>query len=249
MRNELELEGPYPLIPISNPNFDFSDKHNAAQSFATEMALTHNVIIRALNQIWLNAPLVKPEDETALAGYGLTCLELVHIHHAGEEKVIFPQLQSRLDMGQNWEQHHALEKPMMAFQVHLQNVHDKIEQYDSEKLLRLLRAVAGPLVWHLHEEIPTISPERMGAFTSQELTKLVHDLEEYLQGLAESTTLFPFIMTNHDRSDAPDWPPVPTHIKWFGAHVGFHRHHQYWKFSPFTIAGEPQNYYSSEDER
>ena len=121
--------------------------------FAADMSLVHNVFIRALNSMWRNAPLVKPKDVGAFAGYSITCIQTIHQHHHGEEAYIFPYLQTKLDMAHNLEQHEGFQTGMDAFEDYMKKVQSKEEAFDAEKTRDLLKAFADPLVQHLHEEV------------------------------------------------------------------------------------------------
>ncbi|KAF8964792.1 hypothetical protein BDZ97DRAFT_1814499, partial [Flammula alnicola] len=215
---------------------------NIALWLANELSLTHNVIIRALNSIWLNAPLVLREDEADFVQYNLTCLEMIRSHHEAQEMVIFPRLQEKIDMRKNVVQHLEFDAALKNFKAYLVKVHDRVEPYDSERVLELRKALGSRLVQHLHDEISTVSTKRLSVFTNQELNEILNALEEHNRGLRESTTHFPFVMTHHNQEDARNWPVVPTSVKWVGNHVGFHLHRSYWKFSPYTMGGDFQTY-------
>jgi hemerythrin-like domain-containing protein len=120
---------------------------------AADMSLVHNVFIRGLNSIWRNAPLVKPNDVDAFAGYSITCIRTIHEHHHGEEKIVFPYLQTKLDMSHNLEQHEGFHAGMDAFEDYMKKVQNKEETFDAEKTRELVKAFADPLVQHLHEEV------------------------------------------------------------------------------------------------
>ncbi|KAF8964791.1 hypothetical protein BDZ97DRAFT_1659789 [Flammula alnicola] len=243
---------PYALIPLSqNPVIaKFDDLDDVQSWLAIDMTLIHNVFIRGLNSIWRNAPLVKPADVNAFAGYCLTCTAFIHYHHHGEESLIFPFLQTKLDMGHNLEQHRAFQEGMDAFESYIKNVEGKKEEYDGAKARHLLEAFAGPLIQHLHDEIPTISPERMKAFDDDKegLRGMVKKFEEHLKAQPDKLAVFPFAATHHVHKEAPNWPPAPALIMWFAKNIAPWRHPRqalYWKFSPFTTNGEPQTLYGT----
>lgn len=165
-------ENPYPLISLPNAPFLAVVSDDLAAYMAYDMILIHNVFIRAMNSIWRNAPLVKPEDEHAFAGYSLCFLAAVHDHHHGEESIIFPFFQTKLDMAHNREQHEALHAGMDVLEEYMNQVFIGTEKYDGEKTRELLKAFADPLVQHLHDEIPTISEEQLRLLDEDGLQKL-----------------------------------------------------------------------------
>lgn len=57
------------------------------------MALAHNVIIRGLNSIYLQAPHLKPSDHSSFISYCKCWAELLDEHHDMEESVFFPEIE------------------------------------------------------------------------------------------------------------------------------------------------------------
>ena len=137
------------------------------------MALVHNIIIRGLNSIWTNAPLVcstNPEGKTDsestaasslkscpdianLMGYAQMLLIMIHQHHHGEETVIFPLLQEKVDMGINVDQHESFQTPMKALEQYIGDVKEGREIYDWKTMRRVTEEFAEPLIEHLREEV------------------------------------------------------------------------------------------------
>jgi len=151
--SDSDVENPYPLISLSTVPFLAHVTDDLAAYLSDDMVLVHNVFIRAINSIWRNAPLVKPADEVAFAGYSLCCLSAIHAHHHAEEMFLFPFFQTKLDMSHNLEQHESFHAGMDTFQQYMNNVFEKKDKYDGEKTRALLKAFADPLVQHLHEEV------------------------------------------------------------------------------------------------
>jgi hemerythrin-like domain-containing protein len=57
------------------------------------MALVHNVMIRAYNSIYLQAPKLKPGDVPDFLHYCQAWHETVKGHHESEEGVLFPEIE------------------------------------------------------------------------------------------------------------------------------------------------------------
>ena len=57
------------------------------------MVIVHNIIIRGLNSIYIQAPHVKPGDYADFIGYCLCLSAVLHSHHHGEESIIFPGIE------------------------------------------------------------------------------------------------------------------------------------------------------------
>jgi hypothetical protein len=151
---KVDHEGPYPCIPITcSVDLDFGNHSNISLWFPDDLALTHNVIIRALNSIWLNAPLVLAEDEADFVGYCLACVDLIRAHHTTQETRIFPLLQEKIDMRTNVVQHLAFEASLHEFEAYLKKIQHKAESFDNVRILELRQAFGYKLVQHLHDEV------------------------------------------------------------------------------------------------
>lgn len=73
------------------------------------MAVFHNLLLRSLNTIYLQAPSVKDRDKKAFIGYAYCWYDAIDAHHAGEEKEFFPWIEEAAGepgiMDANIEQH------------------------------------------------------------------------------------------------------------------------------------------------
>jgi hypothetical protein len=129
-------DGPFKLIPT--PLFTQGPDKPVDQyvTVASQMAIAHNTIIRALNRyslpspspishlrifhrltetsIYLQAPHVKPEDYKDFIGYSLCWYQMITNHHRGEEDRLFPQIEEKTEKGLmevNVEQHRTSPSP------------------------------------------------------------------------------------------------------------------------------------------
>lgn len=143
----------WPLISIPNAPVYFDPTASLGDWFSVEMALTHNLMIRSINSMWRNAPLITPADEVAFAGYILSGVQFIHNHHDAEEHIVFPRLQAKLDMQHNVDQHEAFQEHMLQLEEYFKKVQTKQEKYDAETTRRLLESWGDPLVVHLTEEV------------------------------------------------------------------------------------------------
>ncbi|KAG5645176.1 hypothetical protein DXG03_006801 [Asterophora parasitica] len=153
-------------------------------------------------------------------GYALSCAEAIHLHHHGEEAIIFPILSTELDMGHNVEQHEAFTGALAVFEKYMTQVQTRKEEYNAEKTRQLLRVFAEPMVTHLHDEIPTISAERLRVFSKLKLDTMVKglerlrliwpysncdtNLEKHIRDQPFFTTM-PYTVTHHDFVTYPSW--------------------------------------------
>ncbi|KAF5309285.1 hypothetical protein D9611_014659 [Ephemerocybe angulata] len=242
----------HPWAVITLPSYPFQGRisEDFAEHIAGEMSMVHNIIIRSLNSIWVNAPNVgtkgrKDGSVAAFVGYSLVALHNIHEHHDTEEAIFFPVLKdSGLGemVAENVEQHRVFHEAMAEFEAYLRNVRGGTETYDAEKLRKLLKAFADPLVRHLHDEINTLRPEVMHSIDKAVLQKLWKDLDAHIQSQGGLFTTIPFMITAHNPSDAANWPPFPGPLRWLVKSVFYRVHSSYWKFAPYTLSGQPQTF-------
>lgn len=75
-------------IPLTCEQQDDPFTHDASQ-----MALVHNMMIRAYNSIYLQATRVRPEDVADFLHYCSAWYMMIKGHHDGEEEVYFPGIE------------------------------------------------------------------------------------------------------------------------------------------------------------
>src|SRR4051794_33719179 len=89
------------------------------------MALSHNVFIRGLNSIYLQAPNLQPEDHSDFINYCKCWCAVLNNHHRMEEATVFPLIEELTNekgiMDVNVEQHrecHSLSIQVVAPDAH-----------------------------------------------------------------------------------------------------------------------------------
>jgi len=123
------------------------------------MALAHNVIIRNLNAIYLQAAnITLPTDILDFMQFCQMTTETLHHHHSIEERYFFPVIAQYTGvpgiMEGNISQHHAFETGVEDFNKYIYKV--TVEEYDGKEVRRLVDAFRPALETHLNEEIGTI---------------------------------------------------------------------------------------------
>jgi hypothetical protein len=132
------------------------------------MACVHNILIRGLNAICLQAHGVKEAaDITDFLWFIHAWAHTVHEHHDNEEKNTFPMLEMQTSekgvMERNIGQHHAFTPGFQAMENYVASVTKKQEEYNADKLQGLFDSFAPLLVEHLRDEITTLLElERFG---------------------------------------------------------------------------------------
>lgn len=134
---------------------------------ASEMVNIHNVIIRGLNSIYLQARSIPPADHGSFAHYMHQWHRLLDAHHAGEEHTFFPAVERLAGeagiMGANVDQHRAFHDGMERFGAYaLACVRGEVV-FSGEEVVRIVDSFGGPLTEHLSAEIQSLLDlERFG---------------------------------------------------------------------------------------
>lgn len=148
------------------------------------MALVHNTFIRALNSIYLHAPLILPSN-THLARDLLTYCQcwvaLVALHHQTEEKFLFSAFETRVSgavgiLAANVHQHEEFHDGLAAFEKYVESALAVKEAYDSARLLGLIDGFSESLMRHFSDEIETLMRMRE-AGKVEEVMKIHEEFE------------------------------------------------------------------------
>jgi len=162
-----------------------------------DMALIHNVMIRGINSIYLQAPHIQPTDVIAFAQYCLEWHNLLTVHHTGEETTFFPAVEALAGekglMEGNVEQHHAFQDGLEEFGAYLTAVVEKKERFDGQRLVKIIDGFGKTLVQHLTEEIASLVELRR--FGEEKMAGLLPAMDHEAQHNMVSFTL-PFPFTN-----------------------------------------------------
>lgn len=122
------------------------------------MALVHNVILRGLNCIYLQASQVgSPEDVSDFVSFCDAWSCVLHSHHNTEETVYFPLLEEQARkkgaQAHNHEEHETFISGLLAFDALLIGIKNGGDRYDATHLLGLIDDFGPTLERHLHNEI------------------------------------------------------------------------------------------------
>lgn len=128
------------------------------------MALVHNTFIRALNSIYMHAPLIASTNKSLVRDLLTYCqcwVALVDLHHKTEEKFLFLALEKRIPaakglLATNVHQHGEFHDSLAEFEKYVKSVLDGDDPYSPERLLELIDTFSEPLMKHFKEEIPSL---------------------------------------------------------------------------------------------
>ena len=125
---------------------------------ATDMAQVHNIMIRGLNSMLIQAPFIStPIDTKNFVDYALSFCILIHEHHNTEEVLVFPLIEDATGlpgiMDKNVVQHEAFLPKLHDFKNYLAQMKLGVRKYDAKKFVALLNSFAGLMVEHLTDEV------------------------------------------------------------------------------------------------
>jgi hemerythrin-like domain-containing protein len=121
------------------------------------MALIHNIILRGLNCIYLQAPNIRsPSDIQDFMSFCDAWSCTLHSHHKTEETVYLPLLEEQCQekgvQARNHAEHETFLQGLLVFDVFVAEVRDNGE-YDGTKLVKLIDSFGRALETHLTNEI------------------------------------------------------------------------------------------------
>ncbi|MBE3047596.1 hemerythrin domain-containing protein [Candidatus Bathyarchaeota archaeon] len=124
------------------------------------MASLHNIVLRGLNAIYLQAPHIQPADEKSFCAFIANWHSILHLHHAAEEEDAFPLIEKMAGekgiMEVNVEQHEAFQSGLGALEGYAAGCAAGKETYDGRKVVEIIDGFGAVLAEHLADEIPTI---------------------------------------------------------------------------------------------
>ncbi|KAH6669653.1 hemerythrin HHE cation binding domain-containing protein [Plectosphaerella plurivora] len=251
---------PFALIPT--PLFQGKEESGSFQPdmyerVASEMACVHNMILRGINSIYLQAPYVKPADVPAFVQYCIQWYRLLDVHHTTEETSFFTDIEKMTGekgcMDANVEQHHAFADGVAAFKGYLYRCAEDQQQFDGRKVVEMIDLFGSVLVQHLTDEIPTLIA--LGRFGDDKMSgleaKFAKEGEENMKSLGLVSGL-PWCFVNHDITYEgglwSSWPPAPAPVKFLCKNVIHWVHMSWWKFGSCDRAGRLRPLYAVPEE-
>ncbi|KAH8646133.1 hypothetical protein BX600DRAFT_477184 [Xylariales sp. PMI_506] len=235
------FEEPYSLIPTPFAALPSGEKPDVFNDAATEMAMAHNILIRGLNSIYVQAPHVKPADQADFLGYARNFVNVLTVHHDGEEESFFPWCARTtgepdvmdVNVGQHKEFHGGLD----LLQEYLTATAAGQEPYDGARIVALIDAFGPALTRHLAEEIQCILDlRRFGVEKMKGIAKaLAEDGQANMGkiGLLEGI-VFAFLGQDatYENGIWANFPPTPPGLKSVVMGVFYYWRRSWWKFSP-----------------
>ncbi|KAK0705786.1 hypothetical protein B0T21DRAFT_377584 [Apiosordaria backusii] len=223
---------PFPLIqtPVFAAKQDANAKPDSFDRAASEMANAHNLMIRGLNSIYLQAPHIAAPDVKPFCRYIAAFTNLIHVHHHGEETQFFPEVKKLSGvegiMETNVHQHGVFKKGLHELDDYVTAVLADKQEYDGKKVVGMIDAFGGSLVEHLRDEIPTLQRLRELDGEDEKMAGLIEKImneegESSMKALGMPGMLWYFANLDiHYENDMwLDWPAAPGPVKFLSRNV------------------------------
>ncbi|KAI1360613.1 hemerythrin HHE cation binding domain-containing protein [Xylaria arbuscula] len=237
---------PFSLVTTPTSQLRNGEKPNEFVTAATHMALAHNLMIRALNAMYLQAPHVQSQQEKPFLQFAELWYRVVEHHHRTEEEIFFPMLEEMTGekgvMQENSKQHDAFQAGLGTFISYVRQCISQEKGYSGEELVHILDGFAPVLCQHFLDEIPTLlALEKYGDKVKGFFAKFVAEVEKTQQELGVLAGAV-FVLATHDVEFEggihDDFPPIPSVITWGLRNVAWWAHNDWWSFAPCDRAGK-----------
>ncbi|RGP74487.1 hypothetical protein FLONG3_6046 [Fusarium longipes] len=235
------------MISSSKSGDSPEKRATGARKCAAEMTVVHNMLLRGVNAIYLQAVNVAErgtkKDKSDFANFAWSWSEEVLTHHKVEETLIFPEINRIAEvpglMDANIEEHHLFHVGLDEFRAYVDKLRKGEDELDGRKLNGIIDSFMPVLRDHLENEIDTLVGLEKYADKcdwGKWFEKVAADLGA--QGMKTATMrneIVPLAMILHDKTFEnglwSDFPPLPWFamviIRWL-----FVRTHQdWWRFS------------------
>lgn len=205
---------------------------------ASVMALGHNVFIRGLNSIYLQAAHISPPDYTHFISYALCWAEVLDAHHEMEETTLFPAIERITGevgvMEKNVEQHHAFLPGLAAYKEYLERVRNSPLTFNAQHLLALITSFAPILLEHMADEIATLlSLSHYGE--KLPLLKMIETESAKTPLHVSATGGTPFFFRHLDIEFEgglwKNWPEMPSLVWWVMLKTAGRWNKSWWSFA------------------
>ncbi|CEJ62864.1 hypothetical protein PMG11_11349 [Penicillium brasilianum] len=206
------------------------------------MTLAHNLTLRHLNAIYLQATGVQnSQDIQDFLFFCKTWVDELHAHHAGEDEILFPMLDTFTGtkgiMSKSEEQHNAFLDGVDEFSQYIQRV--TVREYDGTELRRIIQGFANPLLLHLRDEpiqLLQIGEKFGGARLKSVWDKFESTLIKEGMSKWDKHIILPLALGTNDHDFEggahAKWPPFPFFLPFLIRVYFGKRHSGAWRFFP-----------------
>lgn len=250
-------DGPFPLIKLEDcgpqvQNADFNKPIQGLERSIWEMAAIHNVFLRGLNAIHLQAINVgargTEQDKRDFVEFAAVWAKGIHEHHDLEETYVFPTIERLTGvegiMAANVQQHVAFHDGLAKYEGYLESVAEGKEKYDGEKFRGIIDSFGELLGQHLNDEIPTLRglhqyDDKVDWLAFQK--GIEEKLMEVVDAPGVKDKWYPFVVSNNDKHAFDGafklFPGTPWFISLILDWFFVPKHKNLWRFSSCTVKG------------
>jgi len=240
-------DGPYKLLPTPRSALKGQPESGASRN-ASEMALIHNILLRGLNCIYLQATNVKkPEDISDFMAFCDAWSCTLHSHHNTEETVYFPLLEEQSQekgvMARNHAEHETFLPGLLTFDEYISDVKADAKSYDGSRIIGLVEDFGPALEAHLQNEIGLL--EGLEKDDQIDWDLLGKTMAKHSKKVADRVREVPFLITNSDVTyesgiHGARFPPFPWFVSQIFRWVYIPQLKGAWKFASCDDYGMPK---------
>ncbi|CAN8103979.1 unnamed protein product [Discula destructiva] len=233
-RSSRKADGPLSLVPTpqSQPN----SKQDQCTDDASQMALVHNVLIRAFNSIHIQATKVRAEDVVDFLGYCIAWHKMLQGHHDGEEEVFFPGIEKATGvkgiMDSQVDEHAAFSEGLKKFKDYIDACLADPSQYAGHELVKIMDTFGEVLAVHLASEPPKIATLSQYDF---DLKPISDQTASHSLKFMHLTDVLPVLWFNRDvEFEGGRWtnfPNMPSPVKWVLINAAGSWQKRWWRFA------------------
>lgn len=209
------------------------------------MALIHNVIIRGMNSMYLQAEYISPSKASDFLTFCQCWSELLHNHHHCEEHAYFPVIERACGLegiaDSNVDQHEVFMVGLHKFDDYVYKVAPT--SFSGDKLIEILDLFCANLQMHLTDEILWI--QSLSKYPQLDLGAVDDHHASYIRARSSKTRLMPILLSNHDVTyeDAIHrwWPAESrTTSEFFMRYMWSLWNRGAWQYSSCALSGKPK---------
>ncbi|KAJ4389221.1 hypothetical protein N0V93_006684 [Gnomoniopsis smithogilvyi] len=228
-----KADGPLSLIPTPRTQ---TGKDDPFTEDASQMALVHNMFIRAFNSMYMQAAKVRPEDIVDFLHYCSAWHTALKGHHDAEEEVYFPGLEKALGvkgiMDEEIHEHAAFTQGLCNLKDYIDNCLAAPASYSGTQLISILDSFGGTLATHLANEPPKLAS--LGQYGDYDPKPLAEQTANHSMKYMHMTDVLPILWYNLDKDFEggrwADFPNMPGFMKWFMINVMGSWQARWWRF-------------------
>ncbi|KAL1848700.1 hypothetical protein VTK73DRAFT_10089 [Phialemonium thermophilum] len=242
---------PFSMVPTPIGRKGSHDKADTFDRVASDMAMVHNLLIRGLNAIYLQAPYVQAADEKHFFTFINLWATLLELHHDSEETDFFPAIETLSGekgiMDANVEQHRAFHDGLTELRKFIDDCAAGREKYNGRHVVELIDKFGPPLAHHLADEIPSIENLRKYGSKLDTLEAMANEeAKSHMKqvGLTGLTVLLTMLDCDYEGGLWANWPPAPNIIKLICRYLIYPFQKDVVKFSPSDRHGNLKPLYA-----